>query len=293
MDVGIVGLGSIGGSLGLDLRDRGCRVFGVSRRSSTCETALHLGAVDRAGTDLSLLGQTDVVFVCTPIDSIAPTVEQLVPHVSEHTTITDVGSVKAPVVAAVAPLWPNYVGGHPMAGTEHFGIDAARRDLFVGAPYVLTPSATTLPHAIQCVEALARSLGSHTYRCAPDVHDRAVAWISHLPLFVSAATIATCLEEPDTEVLRLARAFASSGFRDTTRVGGGNPELGVMVARHNRDALLDAIAQYRRVLDRLTDSIANEDWNALANLLQRTRDERLTFLRDRPECNGRETDSET
>src|ERR671932_1080636 len=113
MNIGIVGLGLIGGSLGLDLRALGCQVLGVSRQEQTCQRAIERGIVDDASLNLSLLAAADVVFICTPIAAIAPTVQQLIPHLSPDATITDVGSVKTAVVEAVSPLWHNLVRGNP------------------------------------------------------------------------------------------------------------------------------------------------------------------------------------
>ena len=132
MNIGIVGLGLIGGSLGLDLRSRGYQVLGVSRQEHTCHRAIARGAVDDASIHLNLLAATDVVFICTPLSAIESTVIQLIPHLAATTILTDVGSVKASVVEAITPLWPNFVGGHPMAGTADSGIEAAQPDLFVG-----------------------------------------------------------------------------------------------------------------------------------------------------------------
>lgn len=280
MNIGIVGLGLIGGSLGLDLRSRGYRVFGVSRRESTCTQAIARGVVDEASVDLAILATAEVVFICTPLAAIVSTVEQLIPHLSPSTVLTDVGSVKAPVVEAIAPLWSNFVGGHPMAGMADSGIEAAVVDLFALKPYVLTPVATTPHGAVKTVEEVARSLRATIYHCRPDEHDRAVSWISHLPVMVSAALIAACMSETDPAVLQLAQHLASSGFRDTSRVGGGNPELGVMMARYNRRELLRSLEQYRHNLEALIDLIEQEDWMSLEQQLQSNQLARPQFLAD-------------
>ncbi|MBD2358089.1 prephenate/arogenate dehydrogenase [Tolypothrix sp. FACHB-123] len=278
MKIGILGLGLIGGSLGFDLRSQGHQVFGVSRRQSTCQKAVSLGSVDEASADLSLLATTEVVFICTPIALIVPQVQQLITHLSATTIVTDVGSVKAPIVQAISPLWQNFVGGHPMAGTADSGIEAAQRHLFVDRPYVLTPTATTPTSAVSVLEEIVRSLGAKIYHCQPEQHDRAVSWISHLPVMVSASLIATCMGETDPTVLQLAKNLASSGFRDTSRVGGGNPELGVMMAQFNQQALLGSLQQYRQQLDEVIKLIEQEDWTALEAKLQSTQKVRPDFV---------------
>ncbi len=278
MNIGIVGLGLIGGSLGLDLRAFGHQVLGVSRHSETCQRAIERGVVDDASINTTLLAAADVVFICTPLAAIAPTVQQLIPHLSPDSIITDVGSVKTAVVEEVAPLWHNFVGGHPMAGTAYSGIEAAVSGLFAGNPYVLTPVETTPPTAVKIVEEIVRSLTSRVYFCRPEDHDRAVAWISHLPVMVSASLIDACLSEADPAVLELAQQLASSGFRDTSRVGGGNPELGVMMARYNQESLLRSLMSYRHSLDQLIAQIEHEDWQSLEERLKQTHLERPKFL---------------
>jgi arogenate dehydrogenase (NADP+) len=278
MNIGIVGLGLIGGSLGLDLRAFGHQVLGVSRHSETCQRAIERAVVDEASINMTLLAAADVVFICTPLAAIAPTVQQLIPHLSPDSIITDVGSVKTAVVEEVAPLWHNFVGGHPMAGTADSGIDAAVSGLFAGNPYVLTPVETTPPTAVKIVEEIVRSLTSRVYFCRPEDHDRAVAWISHLPVMVSASLIDACRSEADPAVLELAQQLASSGFRDTSRVGGGNPELGVMMARYNQESLLRSLMSYRHSLDQLIAQIEQEDWQSLEERLKQTQLERPKFL---------------
>jgi arogenate dehydrogenase (NADP+) len=265
----------------LDLRSRGYQVFGVSRREQTCQQAIARGVVDDASVDLALLATAEVVFICTPLGAIIPTVEQLIPHLSlsPGTVLTDVGSVKAPIVEAIAPLWPSFVGGHPMAGTADSGIEAAVPNLFALKPYVLTPVATTPAQAVKTVEEIAQSLRATVYHCRPDDHDRAVSWVSHLPVMVSAGLIAACMSETDPDVLALAQQLASSGFRDTSRVGGGNPELGVMMARYNQRELLRSLQHYRHKLEELIDSIEQENWISLEQQLNSTQLARSQFTK--------------
>jgi arogenate dehydrogenase (NADP+) len=278
MNIGILGLGLIGGSLGFDLRSQGHHILGVSRRESTCQKAVAIGSVDKASVDLSLLAAAEVVFICTPLALIVPQLEQTIAHLSTATVVTDVGSAKAQIVKAISPLWDNFIGGHPMAGRTDSGIEAAQRNLFVDKPYVLTPIATTPTSAITVVEEIVRSLGANIYYCQPEQHDRAVSWISHLPVMVSSSLIAACLNETDPDVLELAQKLASSGFRDTSRVGGGNPELGVMMARYNRHALLRSLQQYRHNLDELTNLIEQENWAVLEQKLKSTGKARPDFV---------------
>ncbi len=278
MKIGIIGLGLIGGSLGLDLRDRGYTVLGVSRRESTCQRAIERGVVDEASIDLSLLRSADIIFICTPIGLIIPTLEQLIPHLKAETIVTDVGSVKTSIVEQGSILWGKFIGGHPMAGTAEQGIDAAQKKLFNNAPYVITPTQNTLSKDIEILENIAKELGSKVYNCTPENHDRAVAWISHLPVMISASLISACLGEKDELVLELAENLASSGFRDTSRVGGGNPELGVMMAEYNQKSLLRSLSGYRQQLDQIIDLVKQKNWQRLEEILEENKKKRSNFL---------------
>ena len=282
MKIGIVGLGLIGGSLAIDLHALGHTVLASSRRASTCQQAIAQGIVADASPDLSLLTAADMVFLCTPLGAIEATFNQLAPHLSPDTIVTDVGSVKQPIVAAIAPRWVNFVGGHPMAGTAESGLDAAQPKLFAGNPYVLTPIATTPPQALSTVSEVVRSLQGQLYQCPPADHDRAVAWISHLPVMLSASLLTACITEPDRAALELAKKLASSGFRDTSRVGGGNPELGMMMAQYNQLELLRCLELYRQSLEQTIHSIQQQNWPALEVQLNQTQHARPEFIKRSP-----------
>ncbi|MEM7065253.1 MAG: prephenate/arogenate dehydrogenase [Cyanobacteria bacterium P01_B01_bin.77] len=276
--IGIVGLGLIGGCLALDLKQLGYTVYGVARRSVTASTAMEQGIVTRADCDLSLMATVDMVFVCTPMATIVATVGQLAENLPESAIITDVGSVKEEIVAAATELWPNFVGGHPMAGKAESGLAAAESGLFQQRPYVVTPIDMTRSAAVDQVVAIATQLGSKIYTATPSAHDRAVAAISHLPVMVSASLLHTCISEPDMHVKNLAQQLASSGFCDTSRVGGGNPDLGTMMAQYNQPALLQALRQYRQQLDSTIELIEAEQWEALATKLSVAQQERPNYL---------------
>jgi arogenate dehydrogenase (NADP+) len=278
MKIGIVGLGLIGGSLGFDLRAAGHEVLGVSRQTATCEQAIALGAVDQASEELTLLGTADVVFLCTPLGVMQQTAQVLIPHLSPTAILTDVGSVKASVVDILEPLWNRFVGGHPMAGKETAGIASAQVGLFINRPYVLTPTDRTDPEAKATVAQLIQTLQSSYYECSPAQHDRAVAWISHLPVMISAGLIAACQQEPEPATLALAQALASSGFRDTSRVGGGNPELGRMMAQYNQAELLRSLQIYRQSIDQCILLIEQNRWEDLEQHLTETQRARSKFV---------------
>jgi arogenate dehydrogenase (NADP+) len=276
--IGIVGLGLIGGSLGLDFRDQGHFVVGVSRQPHTCDRSLALGVVDEASVDLKAVQDCEVIFLCTPLNVLVKTALAIVPDLKEETIVTDVGSAKTTIVEALEPHCPNFIGGHPMAGKAERGIDVAQRGLFANNPYVLTPTATTPPKAIETLRHLIDQLQARYYTCSPEQHDRAVAWISHLPVMVSASLIESCFQETDPAVLHLAQNLASSGFRDTSRVGGGVPELGRLMAEYNSTALLYSLYAYRQVLDRFIQQVETQQWPALEAVLEHCETHRPDFL---------------
>ncbi|MEB3189977.1 MAG: prephenate/arogenate dehydrogenase [Snowella sp.] len=281
MKIGIVGLGLIGGSLACDLRTQGHYLLGVSRQIQTCQTAIQRGIVDEAGQNLERLAETEIIFLCTPIAAIVPTLHKLSPILSPPTLVTDVGSVKGFIVEACTALWPNFIGGHPMAGTAEQGIEAAQSGLFMNAPYVLTPTTQTTDQALSLLIDLINNLGAKLYQCSPEEHDQAVAWISHLPVMVSASLIAACGGEKNAHILQLAQQLASSGFRDTSRVGGGNPELGVMMAQFNQASLLRSLSGYRQQLDQVIDLIQQEQWSELSQFLTQTQGDRPSYVSER------------
>lgn len=277
--IGIVGLGLIGGSLGLDFRAKGLSVIGVSRQEKTCKIALERGSVTVAGTDFSLLASAKVIFICTPISLIVPTIKKLIPYLKPETIITDVASVKEEIVTHIDPLWNNFIGGHPMAGTAEQGIESALKGLFKNAPYILTPTQKTSKESINTLTQLVQLLGSKLHFSTPTDHDQAVAWISHLPVMISASLIQSCLQENHLSILELGQKLASSGFKDTSRVGGGNPELGVMMAQHNRTALLHSLKEYKSTLEGIITLIEEKNWSGLDQILQNTKKQRSLYLK--------------
>ena len=276
--VGIVGLGLIGGSLGLDLQADGWDVQGLVHRSATAERAKERGLVSDVSTDPACLDGCDLVILALPIPLLLHPEPSLLEALPAEAVITDVGSVKQPVLEAWRDRHPRFVASHPMAGTAMAGVEAGIKGLFRGRPWIATPEPKTDPSALAMVQSLALSLGSHWLTAAAAQHDQAVALISHMPVLVSAALLRAVGDERDPEIRRLALVLASSGFADTTRVGGGNPDLGVAMASTNREALLRSLAAYRWSLEQLEDAVLQENWPQLQIELKRTQALRPGFL---------------
>jgi arogenate dehydrogenase (NADP+) len=276
--VGLVGLGLIGGSLGLDLQAAGAEVRAWVHRPQTAERARERGLAQAVSTEAAVLQGCGLVVLALPLDQLLAPASELVGALPADAVVTDVGSVKAPVVAVWTPLTPRFVGGHPMAGTARAGVEAGERGLFQGRPWVMTPTEGTDPAALDAVRQVAEAVGSRTLCCAAEAHDRAVALISHLPVVVSAALLAAAAAGADGDARALVRALASSGFADTTRVGGGNPQLGTLMCQGNREAVLAALTHYERELGELRQAITASDWPALQERLERCQALRPEFL---------------
>jgi prephenate dehydrogenase len=274
--VTIVGLGLIGGSLAKALKGRDlCReVVGVGKRRAPLEAALDEGAIDRWETDpIAGVRGADLVILATPLGVLTSLMEALWPHVEADAVLTDVGSVKAPLVgladrlAAGRPL--RFVGGHPMAGSERRGFAAARADLFEGALTLLTPSGMTSPDAVKRARVLWEGVGSRVVELSPDEHDRIVAAVSHLPHLVAYALVAA-VASLDARIL----TYAAGGFRDTTRIAASSGALWREVFELNRGPLLDMLTRYRKELDRLEGYVQRGAWDALETALEAIRRQR-------------------
>jgi prephenate dehydrogenase len=265
----IVGTGLIGGSIGLALRQRGWYVTGRDRDGARAERAVALHALDAVGTD----PDADVAFVATPVGAVAGEARQLVNVPGGRTIVTDVGSVKAPIVAAVDH--PRFVGGHPMAGSEQEGVEGADPELFTGATWVLTPTAGTDPSAYARLQEVVSSLGASVVAVPPDRHDALVAVVSHVPHLTAAAlmTLASGRAEEHATLLRLA----AGGFRDMTRIAAGHPGIWPDICAENRDAIVAALDELLATLGGVRATVADADRDALLSMLESARHARVNL----------------
>jgi arogenate dehydrogenase (NADP+) len=281
--VGIVGLGLIGGSLGLDLRAQGLEVRALVHREATAERARERGLADAVATDAAVLKGCGLIVLALPLDRLLGPDPALRAALPAEAVVTDVGSVKQPVLERWGRWHPRFVASHPMAGTAQAGVEAGVEGLFTGRPWVATPASAPLPAtdpaALDLVQQLAQAVGAHWLTCDAAAHDQAVALISHMPVLVSAALLqAADRGGAEAGAQELVRQLASSGFADTSRIGGGNPELGTLMAVSNRAAVLQGLAQYRRQLEALETLVQRENWTALQAELSRCQALRPEFL---------------
>lgn len=276
--VALLGVGLLGGSLGLALRRLGLagRVHGYVRRESAIPECRAAGAVDSAGTDLAeAVRGADLVVFCTPLGQMPPLAEKAAPHLAPGALVTDVGSVKAPLVRALEPILgavgARFVGSHPMAGSERTGVGAARADLFAGAVCVVTPTPASDPAAVATVSRLWEAVGGRVLTMSPETHDERVARTSHLPQAL-AATLAHLVLSPEAppEQARLC----AGGFRDGTRVASGSPEMWRDIFLANREPVTRALDEFCRAFDRLRQAVAAGDAATLERFLTTARQRR-------------------
>ena len=277
--VGIVGLGLIGGSLGLDLQAAGLEVRALVHRESTAERARQRQLAQVIDRDPAVLQGCGLIVLALPLDRLLQPPPELLAALPTDAVITDVGSVKQPVLQRWQELHGRFVASHPMAGTAEAGVEAGLRGLFAGRPWVATPDASTDPGALALVQQLAAVVQAHWLCCAAPVHDQAVALISHMPVLVSAALLEAADQGGQAAAAtQLVRQLASSGFADTSRIGGGNPELGALMARCNRQAVLEALGHYRQQLEQLEALVQSEQWGPLQERLEHCQTIRPEFL---------------
>jgi prephenate dehydrogenase len=259
--IAIVGVGLIGGSIGLAVRERKLarEVIGIGRRESSLYGARLIGAIDRGTTDLNEgVAAAELIIVCTPVDTIAETVLLAAGACRPNTLITDAGSTKETIVTTIdAALSARragspFVGSHPLAGDHRGGAEHARPDLFDGRTVVITPTEATRTAAVVEISGFWQSLGARVTTMSPAEHDIALAATSHLPHLVASALAAATPEK--------WLPLAASGWRDTTRVAAGDPALWQPIFATNRqqvllalDRFLDKVTAVRESLDRADD----------------------------------------
>lgn len=267
--VAIVGVGLIGGSIGLALRERKLarRVVGVGRRQTSLDGARKIGAIDHGVTNLTAgVAEAQLVVVATPVDTVAERVVQAVAAAPPDAVVTDVGSTKETIVSMVDATLatrrsgPRFVGSHPLAGDHRTGAEHARADLFDGRMVVVTPSEATRPAAVTEVSGFWQGLGANVTTMTPARHDAALAITSHLP---HAAAVALAAATP-SELLRLT----ASGWRDTTRVAGGDPQLWQAIFTANRQHVLEAIDLLNQTLGNLREALELGDHESLTSMLE-------------------------
>jgi prephenate dehydrogenase len=263
----VIGLGLVGGSVALGLRDRGWYVTGDDADGVIAQRALDGAVVDALGLD----PVAEITFVAVPVLAAADQAKRALAETAG--AVTDVGSVKAAICAAVDHA--RFVGGHPMAGSELDGLDGAQADLFEGAVWVLTPAAHTDDAVFATVASVVGSLGAEVVALAPERHDRLVAVVSHVP-HLTAATLMGLASERAEEHAALLR-LAAGGFRDMTRVASGRPGIWLDICAENRPAIVDTLDQLIAGLTEMRDIVGDDDRDRLHARLTAARQARANL----------------
>ena len=264
----IVGTGLIGASVALALRAQGWAVSGVDRDGARAAEARDAGVLDTIGLD----PDAELVLVAVPVSSVADAVRDAL-AACRQATVTDVGSVKAPIVAAVDD--DRFVGGHPMAGSEQDGLKGADAGLFNGATWVLTPTNGTDPRRYAELRATISSIGADVVELRPERHDALVALVSHVP-HLTAATLMGIAASSAVEHATLLR-LAAGGFRDMTRIAAGHPGIWPDICAENRDAILEGLDSLTAALAEVRATVADGNRDDLLTRLEAARAARLNL----------------
>jgi prephenate dehydrogenase len=267
--VAIVGVGLIGGSIGLALRERKLarKIVGVGRRQTSLDAARKVGAIDHGVTNLADgVSEAQLLVVATPVDLIAERVIQAAAVAPTDALITDAGSTKESIVTMVDSglagrrSGPRFVGSHPLAGDHRTGPEHARADLFDGRTVVVTPTESTRTAAVTEISGFWQSLGATVTTMSPARHDAALAITSHLPHLAAVALAAAT----PSELLHLT----AGGWRDTTRIAGGDPKLWQAILVANRTRVLEAIDLLDEMLGKVRETLDEGDYESLTSILE-------------------------
>jgi prephenate dehydrogenase len=273
--VAVIGVGLIGGSVALALRERHLakKVIGVVRSADRIQRVLDCGVVDEATADLEYAcSGADLIVIATPVGLIAATALEAAQHAASGALVTDGGSTKATIVRDIEAHWPTdaeglaFVGAHPLAGDTRTGPEAARADLFEGAVTVLTPSPSTPERALRAARRLWTALGSTVVEMSPERHDELLALSSHVPHVAAAAVAATTPEE--------AFPLTATGWADTTRIAAGSPSLWRDILLANPAPIAGALRRLGQELEAYAAALDAGDGETIERLLEEGRRKR-------------------
>jgi prephenate dehydrogenase len=283
--IAILGVGLIGGSLALALKKAGVvgEVTGYGRNPDHLATAQQRGVIDRGTTDAAeAVAGADVVVLAVPLGAMAGLLQQIAPALSADTILTDVGSAKASVVAdarrVFGELPAGFVPGHPIAGTEKSGVEAAFADLFRDRRVILTPLASSAPEAVAKVRALWEATGAHVVEMDVTHHDEVLAATSHLPHMLAYALVDTLARREDSQEIF---DYAAGGFRDFTRIASSDPAMWHDICLANHDALITMLEAFSDDLRLLADAVRRADSDFLKDTFTRAKQARDAF------CDGK------
>ncbi|HEY8423813.1 MAG TPA: prephenate dehydrogenase/arogenate dehydrogenase family protein [Clostridia bacterium] len=273
--IGVVGLGCIGGSIACALsKTQKYNIIGVDNDVDILQYAFERNYIQLGHTDLNILKDCQVVFVCTPIDTVSEIIGQVYKIVGAQAIITDTASIKAPILQSL-PAGVRFVGGHPMAGSEMGGIKAAKDYMFENAYYVLTPHKDTAKEDLERVTELTRELRALPVIVDEHTHDYTVAKISHLPHMAAYSMVNLCIDSD------LSRTLAAGGFRDITRIASSPSKMWLDIVRLNKENVLSQLNGLIKELDELSKNIQNDEYETLRQKFESARIKRESIEKDK------------
>ena len=277
MNIGIVGLGLIGGSIGLKLQSLNHTVYGVTNNNLNEIKAKERKLANIISQDYEILENCSIIILALPIKNLINPSENLIKAIPTKAILTDVGSVKVPIINTWEKIHDLFIGSHPMAGTAEKGVNAGKVELFDNSKWVITPTYKTDQNSLQILSKLLKNMGCDIYFENPIIHDQAVANISHLPIYLASCLIETAYCKNDKDLLNLSGKLAATGFSDTSRVGGGNPNLGKDLAENNTINILNAIKKYKKNINELEKIFEEKNWDLLEKKLKKSQEWRNHF----------------
>jgi len=275
--IAIIGVGLIGGSLALKLREKGLvrTITGIGRTIENLETAKSLGMVDSYTQDAGEgVRGADLVVVCVPVLQIAGVIKKALPGIKKPCIITDVGSVKGDVVRDVEAILPDgvdFVPAHPVAGTEESGAGAAFAELFMDRLTVITPGPRTSQDASDVVKKMWREAGARVVEMDPAEHDRIFSLVSHLPHVIAYAMVNTVASDKNLYGGRNVIDYSAGGFKDFTRIASSSPEMWSHICSMNKDFLLEAISSFEGRLSSLKELIRSSEFDAVEDRFEQAK----------------------
>ncbi len=283
---GIIGFGLIGGSIALALKNR-CNmdIVASSRSEAPLKQAYADGVLsDYSVNDLTIFKDCDIIFVCTPVSKIAEYVKKLIPIIKKDCIITDAGSTKGEIFKALSSYNINYIGAHPMAGSEKTGYSAAKDSLYENAFYVLTPSSATPKELVESYKELVKKIGAIPIVIDPSKHDHVVAAISHVPHLI-AASLVNMVHSLDDEEEHM-HTLAAGGFKDITRIASSNAEMWSSICAENKNEILSVMDSFIDNFKKFKNAINSDDYNRVAEMFKSSKQYRDSFdsLKGRGAC---------
>ena len=280
MEFGFVGFGLIGGSIAkaLKIAHPNCTITATTRTLSVLEPAKKDGVVDNiVPTVNESFNNCDYIFLCTPVITITQYLKQLKPFIKKSCIITDVGSVKGAIHKAVTQLdmEDNFIGGHPMAGSELTGYLNSSADIMINAKYVITPTKKTTQEQLQAYVQLVKDCKAYPVVMDYSLHDYTVAGISHVPHIISASLAKLVMDNDDNS--HYMHLLAAGGFKDTTRIAASSPEMWDQICATNSDAICELLTKYIDLLANVRDNINNKSDGYVSDLFDTSRNYRNTF----------------